>query len=109
MVPDVLVWGKSDSAELHFLTVCEIENQTRVGYGQRLLGGERQDILFIDLVDFRGNHLPATINNPKVIVQSRSREAAFLPGGESSTGFRIARDSASPGPVRVDLFIYELG
>jgi hypothetical protein len=109
VVADILVWGTANAAEFHFLGVENIAGQTRVNYGSVLLGGGTQELLFADLVDFRGNHLPAAINQPKVFVRARSANQAFVMGEESASGFRIARDGAAPGPVRVDLFIYEMG
>ncbi len=109
VVPEVLIWGKSDNAQFHFITVANIDGQPRASYCHILMGGETQEIFYSDLVDFRGNNLPASISHPKIIIQPRSSDTAFLVGAESNAGFRIARSNAASGAVKVDLFIYEMG
>ena len=62
-----------------------------------------------DLSDHRGNQLPDALDAARVIVRPRGTETAFIVGGESSSGFKIARDPDAVGPVTVDLMIIERG
>jgi hypothetical protein len=68
-----------------------------------------QDVLFGELVDYRGNELPAEINSPRVMVRAQTPAGAFIINQESNTGVRIARDPEAAGPVPVDLLIFEMG
>ena len=109
VVRDVAVWGTTEDAEMHYLTVESVESANRLMYSRAAIGGAAQDILFEELIDHNGNPLPESIESPRVLIRPRSPYQAFLTGEESKTGFRIARDSAAPGPVSVDFFIYETG
>ncbi len=109
VVRDFTVWGITDEVRLHYLAVERIENTDRVIFGATGIGETAQDVLFTDLLDFRGSVLPEKIAEPKVVVSPRSQYTAFVVGSESQQGFRIARTSDASGPVQVDLFIYEMG
>lgn len=109
MVEDFQVYGTADEARFMYLGVESVDNTNRIMFGTTGIGGTVQDVRFSDLKDFRGNTLPDTIDSPKVLTRPRSNYTTYLVGEESDTGFRVARDSGAPGPVCVDLFIYELG
>jgi hypothetical protein len=99
----------ASDACFYFLGEEDIDSTGRLLFGTATIGGVAQDIQYGNLVDYRGNTLPATINSPRVLIRPRSSYLAYLVGEESNTGLKIARDSAAPGPVYVDLFIYEMG
>jgi hypothetical protein len=109
VVKDFLVWGTSDQAQLRYLGLETINSTGRLMFGTASLGGSQQNVIFSELVDFRGNHLPSSIDFPKVLIRLRSSYAVYLAGEESDYGFRIARETDAPGPVMADLFIIEMG
>jgi len=108
-VPEFGAWGLADWSEVAFLVAEEIQSTTSVLYGAVDIGDASQQVTFGDLTDHRGNHLPATIDAPRVFVRPRSAESAFVVGEESNQGFKIARDPDASGPVTVDLLIVEMG
>lgn len=109
VVRNFQIFGTADEARFLYLGVENVDATNRIMFGTTGIGGAVQDVRFSDLIDFRGNSLPETINSPKVLVRFRSPYAAYLIGEESNAGFRMARDISAPGPVSVDLFIYEMG
>jgi hypothetical protein len=109
VVRDVIAWGLASDASLYFLGEEDVDSTGRLLFGMATIGGEAQDIQFSDLVDYRGNALPSSIDSPRVLIRPRSSYLAYIVGEESNTGFKIARDSSAPGPVSVDFFIYEMG
>jgi hypothetical protein len=109
VVPNVLVWGLADEADFQYFGLENVDTAGRLMFGNTSLGGSAQTISFSDLIDFRGNHLPSNISSPRIIIRPRSPYVAHLIGEEYSTGFRLARDIAAPGPISVDIFIYEMG
>ncbi len=109
VVRNILVWGTADEARFYYMGVENVDSVNRIMFGVSGAGSSIQDIQFSNLVDFRGNHLPAAIKSPKVIIRFRSPYPAYLSGEESDNGFCIARDNNAPGPVAVDLFIFEMG
>ena len=109
IVPEVLVCGLPSDASFYYLGAENVDSSERLMFGQSSVGNAAQGILFADLVDHRGNKLPSTISSPRILVRPRSPYNAYLVGEESGSGFQIVRDPAAPGPVSVDLFIYETG
>jgi len=109
VVRDVIVWGIAEDADIKYLACESVDSTVRMMFGRATVGGAAQDIRFEDLVDHKGNHLPAEIVAPRVLIRPRSVHQAFLIGEESKTGFRVARDPAAPGPISVDFFVYETG
>ena len=107
-VPDVVVWGVSGFGEVAFLSLEQVGSDKTVLFGSFNVGDGSQVISFADLVDYRGNTLPATINTPRILIRSHSPDAVFIVGTESDSSFKIARDSESSEPVTVDLFILEM-
>ncbi len=108
-VPEYVVWGVPASAEIPLVTVETVNGTQRIFYSAAQVGGSDQSVLYTELTDHRGNSLPANIKEPKALPMSKSAENIFIVGREYETGFKIARDSASAGPVTVDLLIMELG
>jgi hypothetical protein len=109
VVRNFLIWGTADESRLFYLGVEDIDSTSRIMFGVNGTGGSIQDVQFLNLIDFKGNHLPPVIKSPKVIIRFRSPYSAYLIGEESNSGFRIARDNNAPGPVSVDFFIFEMG
>ncbi len=109
VIPNLLVWGIVGEAEFYYLGYEMGEVHNRVMFGISSVGEVSQTIQYGNLIDSRGNSLPETIKDPKVIVVPRSKHGAFPVGGQSENSFKIARDPDAPGPVTVDLFIFETG
>ena len=109
VVRNYQIFGTADEARFTYLGVENVDAANRVMFGAVGIGGAVQDVRFSGLIDFRGNPLPEKIDSPKVLIRFRSSYGAYLIGEESDTGFRIARDTGAPGPVGVDLFIFEMG
>ncbi len=108
-VPDFVVWGLPSLGEHDFLAIEKVGATQSVYYGSATISQNEQEVCFDQLVDHRGNLLPATIQAARVIPRSKSSDAVFVVGQESSIGFKIARDPASDSPVTADLLIVELG
>lgn len=108
-VPDFAVWGLPNMGELEFVTLEQVGATKTILYGSCGIGDSSQDVSFSDLVDFRGNELPATIDYPRVFLRSHSSDDVFIVGSESATMFKVAREANSSGPVSVDLLIVEMG
>jgi hypothetical protein len=73
-------------------------------YGRAAIGEGRQEVLYSQLTDHRGNVLPVDLESPRVFVRSKGSTAAFVVGSEAADRFQIARDEAADGPVTVDLW-----
>lgn len=109
VVRDILVWGLATDARFFYLAGETVDSTGRLMFGNSDIGGAAQDIQFSDLIDFRGNNLPASIDSPRVLLRPRTAWLAYLIGEESNSGFRLARDPQAPGSISVDMFIYEMG
>lgn len=108
-VPRFSVWGSSVWNQIDFLALEQVDSTKSILFGTIGIGENSQSVDFCDLLDFRGNHLPSTIANPKVLVRNRSSDSVFVAGDETSGGFRIARSPDAASPVLVDLIVMELG
>ena len=106
VVPNFSVWGSAAAYEIGLL-FCEEAAAKRVVFCNALLGGQDQTVDFSDLVDARGNHLPATILNPVVIIIPRGPDVCYLAGRPSANGFKIACATPGARPI-VDLCIMEI-
>ncbi len=109
VVNNFSVWGE-------FSTVTPILLWTEVGtashrlmFAREMLAGLEQGVGFSQLYDFRGNQLPQSISNPKVIILQKNEVECLVVGQESSTGFKIARLTESDQSGSVDLIIVENG
>ena len=109
VVPNFVVWG--DWSLYSFLLLyTEVEaTAKRVVFSKSTLGGLDQTVEFSNLYDFRGNQLPNTINNPKVVVLPKNEVSCFVVGSETTTGFRIGKLAESSGTGLVDLMVVEMG
>lgn len=107
-VPGLRVWGSPSSFTIDFL-VAEQPESSAVCYGTGHVGDLAQIITWAELVDSRGNHLPDTLDAPRVIVRPRSGDAAFVVGQEDERSFKIARAADSTEAVTVDLLVLEMG
>lgn len=83
--------------------------ERRVVFAIAPLGGAPQSLSYAGLVDFRGAHLPARLNKPKVIVLQKSDAGVIVVGPETPEGFSIACTSPARVLAQVDLWIVELG
>lgn len=108
-VPNFVVWGDWSLASFLLLYTEAGETTKRVVLARNNLGGLDQTVSFSDLYDFRGNRLPETIAQPKVMVMPKNEVNCFVVGTETDTGFRIARFSGSEQTGLVDLMIVEMG
>ncbi len=96
-VTPILLWSESSSSSHRLILAREI------------LGGTEQSVNFSQLYDFRGNQLPQSISNPKVIILQKNEVECLIVGQESSSGFKIAKLSESEANGMVDLIIVENG
>ena len=103
------VWGVQNLGEIEYLNLEQVDATKSVAFGSINIGDSSQSVSFAGLTDRRGNSLPANIAKPLVIARSLSDRQVFMVGTETSTGFKIARDSKSNKPVTTDLIIIELG
>jgi hypothetical protein len=108
-VPNFVVWGDWSLASFLLLYTEAGETDKRLVLAKNNLGGLDQTVTFYDLFDFRGNRLPETIAQPKVMVMPKNEVNCFVVGTETDTGFRIARFSGSERTGLVDLMIVEMG
>jgi hypothetical protein len=109
VVPNFIVWGLAGLGEIEYLNVEQVEGTKSVSFGSAGIGDTAQSVSFANLVDVRGNTLPASIQRPLVTARSHDQSRVFVIGTETNSGFKIARDSAAAGPLAVDLIITELG
>ena len=107
-VEDFLVWGLPGLGESEFLVSESHNGVTSVLFGGATIGGPSQEVLFSQLSDHRGNILPSTIDNPRIILRPKEPRTAFVVGRESESSFKIARDPEAGGPVTVDMLVIEL-
>lgn len=94
-VTPILLWSESGSSSHRLILARES------------LGGAEQSVNFSQLYDFRGNQLPQSISNPKIIILQKNEVECLIVGQESSGGFKIAKLSESETNGRVDLIIVE--
>lgn len=108
-VPDVQVWGSVGWGTFEYLLVENVDSTKSVLFDSLSIGDDSQVVNFSDLIDCKGNHLPQTITNPKVFIKQKSEKGAFVVGDESDNGFKVSRYSNTDQPVKVDLYIIEMG
>ena len=107
--PDFVVWGQSSEISIFYIELASVGGASRIMFNEGNVGQSGQGVEFKDIVDSRGNSLPISISQPKVIIQSKSQYQAFLLGKEFSSGFLIAREASASEPITVDLLIIEMG
>ena len=108
-VPSLKVWGLPHAGEFEYLAMETVDSVQTVYYGATDVGDSSQQVNFADLVDHRGNSLPATIDAARVIVRQWSENFAFVVGEETDSSFRIARSTSVVADVSVDLVVIEMG
>ncbi|MCI0531016.1 MAG: hypothetical protein L0Y74_03590 [candidate division Zixibacteria bacterium] len=101
------VWGEYSSVSLIFLMSEIGSGSSRILFVRETLGGMEQVVDFDQLTDQKGNQLPSTISNPKVIPLQKNDVTCLIVGQESQTGFKIAKLDQTPTPGVVDLLIVE--
>ena len=109
LVSGIIVWGEMTSFEPELILVESDGATARILHGRFAIGGSAQLINFADLVDQRGNKLPASIANPAVIPIPRNGATVFVQGTASSESFRLSQSGASSKTAAVDLLIIEMG
>jgi hypothetical protein len=108
-VPDVMIWGTSGLGELDYLACEKVGSDGAVLFGQSSFFDGRQQVLFGDLTDHRGNRLPSTLQSPRVLIRSRGTQSAYVVAQESNSGVTLARDQSGTEPVMADLLVVEMG
>ena len=109
VVNNFSVWGEY-SAVVPILIWTETgASSNRLIFARENLGGFEQAVNFSDLSDFKGNQLPQTIANPKVIILQKNEVECLVIGQESQTGFKIAKLTDGDQNGVVDLVIVENG
>jgi hypothetical protein len=108
-VENMIVWGTDSDAEFLLAIAETAGSDTRVGFLQVSLGGQRQAVNFSSLTDSRGNRLPDQIKKPSVVIIPRDRRGAFLKSVLGETGFVVAKMEADSPSATVDLLIVETG
>ncbi len=108
-IPNLNIYGTVVWGEFEYIVTENINSVISVLFNSLSIGDNSQLISYKDLIDHKGNNLPETLVNPKVIVKQKNEESAFIVGDESSNGFKIVRSGSSSNPVPVDLYIIEMG
>jgi hypothetical protein len=103
------VWGEYSTVTPILLWTEIGTTSQRLIFAREVLGGLEQSVSFSGLYDFRGNQLPQSISNPKVIILQKNEVECLVVGQESSTGFKIAKLTESDQSGSVDLIIVENG
>ena len=108
-VPEFNIWGTAGWGEFDLMAVENVNGTNSILFDSISVGETAQEVMFADLTDFRGNSLPETIKNPRIIVRPRGEATGFIVGEETPRQFKIACPPDSLQPVTVDLLIVELG
>lgn len=108
-VPDVAVWGSAAADDIGYLVVETVGAAKTVLFGSGASGAVGQELLFAQLVDHRGNLLPATLAAPRVIARPKSTTPVFVSAAETSDRVQLARGESSEPSTTVDLLVIECG
>ncbi len=108
-VPNLNVYGTIGWGDFEYLLVENVNAVLSVLFNSTSIGDSSQVISFSDLIDHKGNNLPSSLQNPKVIIKQKTDDRAYIVGDESSLGFKIVRSDSSTAPIPVDLYIVEMG
>ena len=108
-VPDFMVWGLPSLGDVEYLAQQEVTGEDAILFGSAAIGDTDQSVLYEQLIDHRGNHLPAELSAPRVFTRVHGEDTVYVVGAESADGFRIARSPEASGSVSADLMIIELG
>ncbi|MCP4566994.1 MAG: hypothetical protein GY841_05375 [FCB group bacterium] len=109
LVENLTVWGSDSETDLLLAIVEVVTSEKRVGLWRVNPGRNRQAVNFSDLIDNRGNYLPAVISKPAVMILPQGAQSAFVKSRQGDTGFTIAKNDGDGPMVMVDLMIFETG
>lgn len=107
-VSDFYVWGTSGWSEMDIVMIENVGTDKSVLFNPISIGDGSQRVQFSDLTDYKGNQLPQTINNPRVFIKPKTENNAYIIGEETSSYFKVGRDSSLDSPVKVDLMVVEM-
>ena len=108
LIRDLVVWGDAGSLDTALLATESNPSANRLIVLRELCGAQAQVIEFADLVDHRGNTLPATINNAEIIIIPKSESDCFVVGSIGAASFRLAKSPGASADAIVDLLIMEM-
>ncbi|MEE9553981.1 MAG: hypothetical protein V3W18_06750 [candidate division Zixibacteria bacterium] len=108
LVRDFRVWGDGGAVESDMIATEADSSNSRIVYLREFAGGVEQVVNFSDLVDHRGNNLPASIANAEIVLIPKNEVNAYIRGTVGPSSFRIARDRNEPADSKVDLLILEM-
>ena len=108
-VPNLNVYGTIGWGDFEYLLVENINAVSSILFNSTSIGDSSQAISFGNLIDHKGNNLPDSLQNPKVIIKQKTDNTAYIVGDESSVDFKIVRSNKSTAPLLVDLYIIEMG
>lgn len=109
LISGIVVWGGMADFEPEMI-LTETDGETkRILHGRFAIGGSTQVIAFSDLVDQRGNKLPAFILNPAVIPIPRCDANVAVLGTVAADSFRLSQSAPAGKSVTTDLLIIEMG
>jgi hypothetical protein len=80
----------------------------RIVFHHQHVGGQPHNVKFSDLIDHRGNQLPATISNAEVVLIPRNSKAGYVMGPIGPTSFFLAKSTDDSENPIVDLLIMEM-
>jgi hypothetical protein len=109
LVPGVNVWGTIAGFTAELLLTENDAGAKRVIFGSFPVGGAAQRLNFGDLVDVRGNALPAELTNPKVMALPKNDVTVIVSGNETSKSVTLAKAIETDRNGVCDLLIVELG
>jgi hypothetical protein len=109
LVPGVVIWGEMAGFEPEFILTENDGSARRILHGSFRIGGQLQVLKFADLVDQRGNNVPAILANPSVVPIPRGSINVVVQGSPDSESVRLAQSLSSNQAVVADLLIIELG
>jgi hypothetical protein len=109
VVNNFSVWGEFSAITPVLLWTEQTSSSQRIIFSREILGGLEQAVNYSQLYDFRGNQLPQSIPNPKVIILQKNQVDCLTVGQESASGFKIAKLSQTEESGLVDLVIVENG
>ena len=108
LVRDYVVSGDNGTFEADMIMTEFISGDERVVFNHEFTGETAQTVVFQNLIDHRGNQLPAKISNPEVILIPRNPIRSFILGNVGEKSFRISKDSSLLSNSIVDLLIMEM-
>ena len=109
LVRGINVWGEIANFGVELLYTETDSGTKRLLFGSHALGGSVQQLEFKDLIDIRGNNLPESIINPKVVIVPKNEIGVVVSGNETERSFMLAKMTQVDRNGIVDLLIVELG